>query len=240
MSRGIIYSCAGSTRFLQEAFASASSVRKFLPNANICLFHSYEEHQLSTIDTSVFSEIRRISLTDDTINLRFSGHMKWFLAKLYAITQSPYAETLFLDTDTEIKKPISSLFNILKKFDIAIAPGPMTQPPVDNEDLLNELPNEFPELNTGVILYRNNKKIKDFLENWKTTFLYNKNNLYREHGKGGEQVSLRYLLWNSENIRMHILSTQGVPNMFNFRWGSLEKEFIFKNKVVIHHTRYKK
>ena len=28
--------------------------------------------------------------------------------------------------------------------------------------------------------------------------------------------------------------------MFNFRWGSLEKEFIFKNKVVIHHTRYKK
>ena len=103
-----------STRFLQEAFASASSVRKFLPNANICLFHSYEEHQLSTIDTSVFSEIRRISLTDDTINLRFSHHMKWFLAKLYAITQSPYAETLFLDTDTEIKKPISSLFNILK------------------------------------------------------------------------------------------------------------------------------
>ena len=104
--------------------------------------------------------------------------MKWFLAKLYAITQSPYAETLFLDTDTEIKKPISSLFNILKKFDIAIAPGPMTQPPVDNEDLLNELPNEFPELNTGVILYRNNKdkrfmKVENYIYIIKIIYIVN-------------------------------------------------------------------
>ena len=115
----------------------------------------------------------------------------------------------------------------------------MTQPPVDNEDLLNELPNEFPELIYGVILYRNNKKIKDFLENWKTTFLYNKNNLYREHGKGGEHVSKIFIVELGKHTYAHIVNT-GVPNMFNFRWGSLEKEFIFKNKVVIHHTRYKK
>ena len=47
----------------------------------------------------------------------------------------------------------------------------------------------------------------DFLNNWLDVFLNNKNNLYRKHGKGGEQVSLRYLLYNDRDIRMHILSS---------------------------------
>ena len=239
MSRGVIYSCAGRISFLNEAINSAKSVKKFLPNIKICLFHAYDETKLNSVDTSIFDTIKKIDL-DTEMDQRFTGHMRWFLTKLYAITESPFQETLFLDTDTEIKKPISSLFDILKKFDIAIAPGPMTQPAIDKYDPIIDIPTEFPELNTGVILYKLNTKMKKFLTNWRDTFLHNKNNLYRPHGKGGEQVSLRYLLWHDDNIRMHILSTQGVPNMFNFRWGPLDKEFIFTNKIVIHHTRYRK
>lgn len=238
MSRGVIYSCAGNIRFLIESIKSAESVKKFIPDINICLFHDYSDEIVNSMDTSVFTEIRKIVIPDNS-DPRFKGHMGCFLAKLYSIQQTPYDYTLFLDTDTEIKRRLPTFFDLLKNFDIAIAPGPMTQPPTSANDIINEIPNEFPELNTGVILYKKSKKMDKFLNDWKETFLHNINGLYREHGKGGEQVSLRYLLWNNDTIRMHILSTQGVPNMFNFRWGPLDKEFIFKNKVAIHHTRYK-
>ena len=106
----------------------------------------------------------------------------------------------------------------------------MTQKPVNDADVLSELPMEFPELNTGVILYRNNQKMKLFIREWEDTFLNNKKGLYRQHGKGGEQVALRYLLWTNEQIRMYILSTQGMPNMFNFRWDLKVKNLILKIK----------
>ncbi len=236
MKQGIIYSCAGRTSFLREAIESANSVRKHLPDINICLFHNYEDDTIANYKTEIFTDIRKIEMPGIN-DIRFKGNMSHFLAKLYAILETPYEHTLFLDTDTEIKKSISSLFSLLKKFDIAIAPGPMTQPPVDDNDIIGELPKEFPELNTGVILYRMNHKMKNFLTNWKNVFLNNTNGLYRKHGKGGEQVSLRYLLWNDENIRMYIFSSQGIPNMFNYRWKPENKQFSFKNKVVIHHTR---
>ena len=34
----------------------------------------------------------------------------------------------------------------------------MTQPPIDEHDIISEIPRCFPELNTGVIFYNNNKK----------------------------------------------------------------------------------
>lgn len=236
MNCGIIYSCAGRTTFLHEAIESAKSVRKYLPNAQICLFHNYDDSLISSYEINVFTEIKKIKIPE-VKDSRFKGQMSHFLTKLYSILETPYENTLFLDTDTEVKKPIKSMFDLLKKFDIAIAPGPMTQPPVDSSDIINELPKEFPELNTGVILYRMNEKMRKFLNEWKNVFLHNTNGLFRRHGKGGEQVSLRYLLWNAENIRMHIFSIQGTPNMFNYRYKPESKQFSFKNKVVIHHNR---
>jgi alpha-N-acetylglucosamine transferase len=233
---GVIYSCKGSIRFLTEAIESAKTVRKFLPHVKICLFHGYDDHTIKNVNCDIFTDIKKINLPND-IDKKFQGHMSGFLSKLYAIQQSPFDYTLFLDTDTEIRKPIMGLFKLLNNFDIALAPGPMTQAPIDEDDILSEVPREFPELNTGVILYKKSDKMKAFLEEWKNVFLNNEKGLYRPHGKGGEQVALRYLLWTNTQIRMYILSSSGMPNMYNFRWGPLSKEFNFKNQVVIHHTR---
>lgn len=238
MTKGVIYSCAGNIRFLRESIKSAESVKKFMPNINICLFHNYSDTMLNSVDVAVFTEVRKIVLPDNN-DPKFNGHMGCFLAKLYSIQQTPYDYTLFLDTDTEIKRRLPTFFDLLKNFDIAIAPGPMTQPPKNSDDIINLIPDEFPELNTGVILYKKSEKMDKFLNTWKETFLHNINGLYREHGKGGEQVALRYLLWSHQSIRMHIFSTTGIPNMFNFRWGPTNKQFSFEHKVAIHHTRYK-
>ena len=59
MKRGVIYSCAGSQKFLCEAIESAKSVKKFMPDIEICLFHNYEPSTLLSLDTSIFTQIKK-------------------------------------------------------------------------------------------------------------------------------------------------------------------------------------
>lgn len=234
-TKGVIYCVHGRAKFINEAITSAKSVKKHSPGLKICLFHSYDDiSTLSKHDMSVFDDIKKINFPK--LSNIFSGNMKGFAGKLCSFPDTPYDHTLFLDTDTLVRKPLDEMFKLLDKFDIAVAPGPMTQKPVDDADLLNEIPNTFPELNTGVILYKKTDKMKSFLEKWKNTFLENQRGLYRRHGKGGEQVSLRYLLWEDESIRMYILSDKAMPNLYNFRW-KLDRPFNLKNRVVIHHHK---
>ncbi len=237
MKTGIIYSCGGSFKYLTEAITSAHSVRRCTPNVGITLFHDYDDNTLKSYDTDVFDNITPISYPDNLPTHLKTGGMKNFLGKLCSFIKTPYQKTLFLDTDTLVIKNLAEDFKILENFDIAIAPGPMTQPPVDKTDIICEIPRCFPELNTGVIFYDNSSKMVEFLESWLDVFVNNKNNLYRKHGKGGEQVSLRYLLWKNKNIRMHIMSSPGMPNIYNFRWEDLDKQFTHKNIIKIHHNR---
>lgn len=237
MKTGIIYSCGGSFNYLKEAIASANSVRKCTPNIGITLFHDYDNNALKSYDTSVFDNVTPISFPDNLPNHLQVGGMKNFLGKLCSFLKTPYKKTLFLDTDTLVIKNLTEDFKILENFDIAIAPGPMTQPPIDQADIISEIPRCFPELNTGVIFYNDSSKMMKFLESWLDVFVNNKNNLYRKHGKGGEQVSLRYLLWKNKNIRMHIMSSPGMPNIYNFRWKDLDKQFNHQNIIKIHHNK---
>lgn len=236
MKCGVIYSCGGSNFYLKEAIASAKSVRKHTPNVGITLFHDYDANVLNAVDVGIFNHIEKISFPEN-LPPHFKTHMKNFLGKLCAILKTPYQKTLFLDTDTAVLKNLSEDFKILDNFDIAIAPGPMTQPPIDSSDVIKEIPRCFPELNTGVIFYDNNNKTMKFLETWLDVFVHNKNNLYRPHGKGGEQVSLRYLLYKTKEIRMHIMSSSGMPNIYNFRWEDLDKNFDHSRLVKIHHNK---
>tara|TARA_B100002019_G_scaffold115210_1_gene99114 strand:- start:3747 stop:5216 length:1470 start_codon:yes stop_codon:yes gene_type:complete len=236
VSNGIIYSCGGSSFYLKEAIKSAESVRSCTPNVGITLFHDYSNDILKANDLSVFDHVIPIEFPDD-LPQHFKTNMKNFLGKLCSFLKTPYTKTLFLDTDTKVLKNLNEEFKILDNFDIAIAPGPMTQPPVDDNDVIKEIPRCFPELNTGVIFYKNNVKMMTFLSNWLSVFLNNKKNLYRQHGKGGEQVSLRYLLYNDKDIRMHILSSPGLPNIYNYRWPDLNKDFNFSNLIKIQHNK---
>jgi len=159
-----------------------------------------------------------------------------FLAKLEALLQSPFEHTLFLDCDTCVLAPIAELFRLLERFDLALSPGPVIQSPKNAEDVIGLVPAAFPELNTGVMLYRKNERMIRFLNKWKTVFRDNENGLFRAHGQGGEQVSLRYLLWTTPEIQLHVLSSNGIPNPYNFRWP-LGKSFVFDRNIKIHHHR---
>ena len=72
---------------------------------------------------------------------------------------------LFLDGDTFVTGNLDDFYALLSKFDISVthAPNRYTLKLID-------IPDSFPELNTGVILYKNNKEIKEFLQEWYSSF----------------------------------------------------------------------
>lgn len=235
MDRGYLYSCGGGMAYLREAIESARSVRRWDPNADICLVHRYSPAQLRTCDTSVFSVITPVQL-DGKLPAHIEGGMVDFLAKIQALQQSPFRRTLYLDSDTRVLAAIDDVFALAERFDIAVAAGPITQKPESSADVIRTIPKTFPEPNTGVILWNSNERVRSLFEKWLTAFRDNRNGLFRRHGKGGEQVALRYLLWMDETIRLHFFTSPEVPNLHNFRWDA-EKRFEFKHRIRILHHR---
>jgi hypothetical protein len=102
--RGVIYA-AIRERFVDEARISARSVRRFLPSARIVLFTDLQLERSEPFD----QVIRLTSLS-----------AKPHLDKLNCMKNSPFAETLFLDTDTYVCGELSDLFELLAQFDIAM------------------------------------------------------------------------------------------------------------------------
>jgi FkbM family methyltransferase len=235
MKCGYLYYSGGKTSYLQEAARSALSVRKIDRNADICLLHRHSPDELALCDTSMFDRVNLVRIEED-LPPRFDGQMIHFLAKIQALIQSPYEVTLFLDSDTRVWAPVGELFLLMERFDIALAPGPITQKPRDEEDPIQRIPSAFPEANTGVIVVRRSDKMIHFLERWKAEFRDDENGLFRKHGNGGEQVALRYMLWSSPDIRIYYLTCAGMPNLYNFRYKS-NRSFEFVDRIKIHHCR---
>ena len=78
-------------------------------------------------------------------------------AKPSYLGQSPFAETLFLDTDTIIVRPIIEVFDLLEYFDMGIS---------FLSQFLRSDPYYLPWCNSGVILYRNNERMRQMCGLW--------------------------------------------------------------------------
>ncbi|MDX2099463.1 MAG: hypothetical protein SFW36_16915, partial [Leptolyngbyaceae cyanobacterium bins.59] len=83
---------------------------------------------------------------------------------------SPYDYTLALDTDTYICHDITDLFRLLERFDIAAAHAPVRLSPQAGDFSQtyqnDEIPEGFPEMNCGCILFKKTKQVEDFFADW--------------------------------------------------------------------------
>ncbi|XCN73758.1 MAG: hypothetical protein Q3M24_03100 [Candidatus Electrothrix aestuarii] len=189
MSQGVVYIATGE-RFVEEALLSASSVQRQMPDVPICLFtdlKSIAEDPPPGIDQVIL-------LTEVTRSCR---------DKIRPLALSPYKKTLFFDTDTYLVEPVYDLFELLDRFDIALAHAP------DRYQYdLPQLPDCFTELNSGVIAFRNNEEVQGLLALWEKTF---QQMLQKDRGSYRDQHSLRDALYRS-SVRLYIL-----PQEYNFR-----------------------
>lgn len=188
-SRGVIYVATG-RKFVDEALISVRSVNRHMPDVPVSLFTDLHELVSSPLEGVDYV----FHITDVTRSCR---------DKIKPLIDSPYEKTLFLDTDTYLCEPVYDLFEMLDRFDIALA-----QAPDRYQYELPELPACFTELNSGVIAFRKNQQVCDLLELWEKTFLQM---LDQDTGSYRDQHSLRDALYRSD-VRFFVL-----PSEYNFR-----------------------
>ncbi|WP_417722442.1 putative nucleotide-diphospho-sugar transferase [Salipiger sp.] len=123
--------------------------------------------------------------------------------KVNVLGNSPFDETLFLDNDTIVRADLGTMFDLLKKYEMCGAQVVLWHRPRHQKKIALDLPETFPEINTGVLLYRKTPGVLAFFRDWAETFAAS--------GMGIDQPSFREVLWRS-GIAFHVL-----PQQFNKR-----------------------
>ncbi|KAL6071302.1 Nucleotide-diphospho-sugar transferase [Balamuthia mandrillaris] len=114
--------------------------------------------------------------------------------KVRSYQLSPYRDTVFLDADTMACRNVDDLFVVLEYVDLAAAyatgrhhggGGPAKE--------------AFPEINTGVVAYRDTEATRRLLQTWD-------HRISRSAGKATlDQPSFRVALLEDRNVRFHVL-----------------------------------
>ena len=142
-TRGIIYIVTGQ-KFADEACRSAASVKRCMPDIPITIFSDVP------IASILFEQV--VPITNPTYGPE---------DKFLNIAKSPYQDTLYLDSDTHMVDDSRELFSLLERFDLAAAHAPYRA-----QYQVSEVPDCFPEINTGVLLFRKSEPTELLFKRW--------------------------------------------------------------------------
>lgn len=144
-------------------------------------------------------------------------------SKVDCLARTPFAETLYLDNDVRVMVDLGDLFRMLERFDLAAAQVVRGHLATYRRTLAVHVPDAFPQVNSGVMLYRATPDVLRFLGDWGAA--------YRAGGGGMDQRSLREALWLSD-LRLAVL-----PPHYNCRrWTWLQHWLSRRPPPVVLHT----
>lgn len=149
-SFGFLYIATGE-KYLKEAIFSAQSLKVCMPNARICLLSD------SYITDKCFDEI---------LVIKDAPQVNWksgLLSKVQGFLLSPFDKTVFVDTDTYFCEPVDELEGLLDHFDCLFCHDYYDKAAIlfEGKEVLGFFP-----VNTGVVAYRRNDKVRAFLNLW--------------------------------------------------------------------------
>ncbi len=202
---GFIYVASGE-QFITEAIDSATSLKKFMPEAKITLITDND----SGLNQKCFNQILHLSTDLAGVAPQYRGYYQ----KIKGLSASPYQQTLFVDTDTQFADSVWELFSLLEDYDLAVASAPY-KAKIPSMSLIEfsqkyQDKNYLPTLNTGVICYQKSSKVKQLFEDWEKTFV---NNVPANGEYYSDQTVFCQALAKSQ-VRHNIL-----PIEYNFRIG---------------------
>jgi hypothetical protein len=189
-SHGVLYIATGRDH-IRAALQSAQSVRKTNPHVPIHLFGDWQQHGFKFDDKSPLTSWENIA----------DPHRR---SKVDYMIQTPFLRTLYLDTDTRVLCSLDDLFNLLEKFDIALAHAHRREIPSKQAKVKIQTPNSFPQFNSGVFLYKRNTKTTRVLKQWRQWFY--------EAELPTDQNTLKEILWESD------LRIATLPPEYNVRF----------------------
>jgi Nucleotide-diphospho-sugar transferase len=145
MVEGLLYIAHGS-KYVEAAVGSARSVRRVTPGMPIAI----------ATDGPAPAEFDEAIPIDEPDGYR---------AKIVGMLNSPFDRTLMLDVDTYAAADLSEVFQVLDQFDVAAAHA-SKRVSLRVSLPLDDVPESFPELNTGVIAFRKNEPVRRLLQAW--------------------------------------------------------------------------
>lgn len=148
---GIQYVATGE-RHQEEARRSACSFKATMPDVPIAI---------ATDNPSTARAARCFDIVRELTDCRHS-----YVDKLRPLVESPFERTLFLDTDTYSAAPCHEVFALLDRFELAVAHAPLRA----HLHFPLACPMSFPEMNTGVIAYRNTPAFQALVAQWIAIF----------------------------------------------------------------------
>lgn len=126
--------------FKDEFLISYASLKKQIPDAKVALWTNIEFENCYGIDHVIY---------DKNIERRV-------ISKAKALLLSPFENSIYLDTDTIIHKPIiNDIFKVLKEFSFACCHG--------NQNSKGSI---FPDFNTGMIGVRHDAYSNSLIKLW--------------------------------------------------------------------------
>lgn len=179
---GVIYVASGAD-YIDLACASARSLKAQEPGLPVDLFTD------DPVPAGLFDQVHPLTRPGPR-------------AKLTSMQQTRFERTLYLDADTLVVGPLGDLFDVLERFDCALAHDMRRASPLIRAGDV-PTPYAFPQLNSGVFLYRQSQAMLALLAEWERRF--------HAAGGGRDQPVLKDLLWESD-LRFYVL-----PPEFNLR-----------------------
>lgn len=185
MTDGVIYVATGPD-YLDLARASAATLKHHNPDLGVDVFTDSPDAP----GLEVF----------DAVHVVPHVHPR---AKIDCMPLSRFERTLYLDCDTLILAPFGDLFELMQRFELALAHDMRRASDLVQEGHAERTPYAFPQLNSGVMLYRRSPVMARFFADWSAR--------YRAAGATRDQITLKDLLWASD-LRFYVLPTE-----FNLR-----------------------
>jgi len=206
--RGILYVATGEL-YIELAVRSAESVKKHCGDIRIHLFTDRDTAEFAVFDSTTIIQ---------------NPHRR---SRLDCFSQTPFQRTLYLDAETCICTDIREIYDVLDRFDIAMAHAHLRNRKAMKEHWRIPIPDAFPQFNSGVILYNKSAPVLDLLNKWKEA--------YFTAGFRKDQTTLRELLYLS-NIRIAVL-----PPEYNIRFRKYLRVWNKYEAVpkVLHLEKYK-
>ncbi|NBB81740.1 MAG: hypothetical protein GVY36_20270 [Verrucomicrobia bacterium] len=173
--------------YTELAERAAHSVKENCPGLEVDLFTD------QPVEMPVFDRIHQL---DDP----------WHGSKMDAMALSRFDKTLYLDADLLVIADIRDVFEVLNRFDMAMAHDPIRNGERCNTFWRKSLPNAVPQFNGGVVAFRRSPGVVDLIKNWST--------VVRENDFQKDQPVLRELVWDSD---LRIATLPSEYNLMRFK-----------------------
>jgi hypothetical protein len=156
MSIGAIYVITRDERYVNLLRASVESLKGAMPDLPITVFSEFP------VTHSALDRVIPIKAVGDG-----------FYDKARMMLDSPYEKTIFLDADIYVAEAFPEVFALLERFDCAATHEEYLNTDWSNYYPRPDVPESFPEFNTGVLVYRRSSAMHRTLQEW--------GRLYREY-----------------------------------------------------------